>query len=129
MAVKVLWEHLLHTGHAQRAIRSYPVTAGSGYVEGGHEMGPGSRGSSWGSGAFEDLEAQAGSTAFPFPFPQSSQIQTGYSRSLTAGCYHTAECAFGTGMLQWALWVVVEPEYHHGSEDTPSRGGFHSRES
>lgn len=48
--------------------------AGSRCMEEGHKMGQGSRGPS-----FEDLEVQAGLTAFPFPFPQSSQIQTGYS--------------------------------------------------
>lgn len=49
IAVKVLREHvLLQTGHGQRALRSYPVLVGSGYVKGGYKMGPGSRGPSWG---------------------------------------------------------------------------------
>lgn len=75
MAVKVLQEHLpLQMGHVHCALRSYPVTAGRGYMEGGHKMGPGSRGPSWGSSAFEDLEAQADFTAFPLPFLQRSQI-------------------------------------------------------
>uniref|UniRef100_A0A8D0KV87 Rho GTPase activating protein 39 n=1 Tax=Strix occidentalis caurina TaxID=311401 RepID=A0A8D0KV87_STROC len=73
------------------------------------------------SGAFEDLETRAGLTAFPFSFLQSLQIQASYSRSLDSRrLLHLC-----TGMLQWACWVVMDPEYHHGSEATPSRE-FHS---
>lgn len=46
--MKVLQEHLLlQMGHMQCGLRSYPVMAASGYMEGGHKMGPGSKGSSW----------------------------------------------------------------------------------
>ena len=77
------------------------------------------------SGAFEDLETRAGLTAFPFSFLQSLQIQASYSRSLDSRRLLHCRVHLCTGMLQWACWVVMDPEYHHGSEATPSRE-FHS---
>lgn len=47
--MKVLGEHLLsQVGHMQCALRSYPVMAGSRYMEVGHNIGSDSSGPSWG---------------------------------------------------------------------------------